>query len=280
MKTPTIVCLAGVLLCRAATPAFAASCDSLAAIALKGTTITGAHVVPAGQFSLPSERPTAGRGANPYASLSEFCRVSATLRPSNDSDIKVEVWLPTSGWNGRFQAVGQGGLAGSIPYPELAAALSAGYATAGTDTGHVGDSAEFALGHPEKLVDFAYRAMHEMAVKAKAIVAAHYDRPASHSYFNGCSGGGRHAITSAQRFPADFDGIVAGASSWNQPRMDAARIAVNRIVNRSPESGLPPGKFPMIHAAVLQACDAQQPDVAAIRRETRAVERHVHDQPP
>ena len=179
----------------------------------------------------------------------------ATVRPTEDSDIKVEVWLPASGWNGRFQAIGQGGLAGSIPYAEMAQALAASFATSGTDTGHAGDSAEFAIGHPEKLVDFAYRAMHEMATKSKTIIESHYGRAPDRSYFNGCSGGGRHGITSAQRYPVDFDGIIAGASSWNQPRMDAARVAVNRFINRTPESRLPPDKFPMVHDAVLKACD-------------------------
>jgi feruloyl esterase len=230
----------------------AGACGDLAKLSVADTTITSAEAVAAGAFTAPRAR---GGAAQSFANLPAFCRVAATVRPTSDSDIKIEVWLPASAWNGKFQAVGQGGLAGSIPYPEMAAALIAGYATTGTDTGHVGDSAEFVPGHPEKLIDFAYRAIHEMAVNGKAIVAARYGTAPARSYFNGCSGGGRHGLTSAQRYPADFDGIVAGASTWNQPRMDAARIAVNRIVNRSPESGIPPQKFPMIHEAVLRACD-------------------------
>ncbi len=115
-----------------------------------------------------------GGRAQVYASLPSFCRVAATLAPSSDSDIKVEVWLPASGWNGKFQAVGNGGWAGTISYPALAQAVAAGYATASTDTGHTGNSGAFALGHPEKLVDFGYRAVHEMTVQAKAIVDAFY----------------------------------------------------------------------------------------------------------
>ena len=103
-----------------------------------------------------------------YASLPAFCRVAATLTPSSDSDIKIEVWLPSSGWNGKFQAVGNGGWAGSISYAALAGAVNAGVRHGGTDTGHVGNSGSFALGHPEKVTDFAYRAVHEMTVKAKA----------------------------------------------------------------------------------------------------------------
>ncbi len=139
----------------------------------------------------------------------------------------------------------------------MAPELAQGYAVAGTDTGHAGSTADFMPAHPEKLVDFAYRSTHEMAVAAKAIVAAFYGSPAHHAYYNACSGGGRHALTSAQRFPADFDGIVAGASSWNQARLDAARIAINLTVNRTADSRIPAAKYPMIHEAVLQACDAK-----------------------
>ena len=118
--------------------------------------------------------PTGPAGRTVYAKLPSFCRVTATLTPSTDSDIKIEVWLPASGWNGKFQAVGNGGWNGSIPYAALANAVLAGYATAGTDTGHVGNSASFAFGHPEKVIDFGYRAVHEMTVKAKSIIDAFY----------------------------------------------------------------------------------------------------------
>ena len=178
-----------------------------------------------------------------------------TSKPSSDSDIRIEVWLPESGWNGKFQAVGDGGLAGSIPFALMAPALAAGYATAGTDTGHVGGNADFMPAHPEKLIDFAYRSTHEMAVTGKAVIAAFYGNAPIWSYYNACSGGGRHALTSAQRYPVDFQGIVAGAASWNQARLDAGRVGVNLTVNRTPESRIPASKYPMIHDAVLRACD-------------------------
>src|SRR5687768_16532310 len=118
--------------------------------------------------------------------------------------------MPLQGWNGKFQAVGNGGWAGTLPRAAMADALQAGYATAGTDTGHQGgDGAAFALGHPEKVTDFAYRAVHEMTVTAKAVITAFYARPARLSYFNGCSTGGRQGLMEAQRFPEDYDGIVA-----------------------------------------------------------------------
>ncbi len=247
-----------IALCVFATEAAAAACEDLVRLGRPATAVTIAQTVAAGAFTPPGG-PGGGRGgaAQLYPRLPAFCRVAATLTPSSDSDIKVEVWLPVSGWNGKFQAVGNGGMAGTIPYPAMAAALNAGYATAGTDTGHVGNNADFVPGHPEKLVDFAYRAIHEMTVASKAVIQAHYGGPPKRSYFNGCSQGGRQGITSAQRYPEDFDGIVAGASAWNSMRMHGARMAVNLTMNRTPDSAIPASKYQAIHNAVLQACDGR-----------------------
>ncbi|OFW18736.1 MAG: hypothetical protein A3H97_17865 [Acidobacteria bacterium RIFCSPLOWO2_02_FULL_65_29] len=250
--------------------AAAASCESLASLALPNATITKAETVAPGAFTPPAAAPGAGRGgaqgrgaaggrggATPvYATLPSFCRIAATLKPSSDSEIKVEVWLPSSGWNGKFQAVGNGGWAGSISYPAMAAAVAAGYATASTDTGHAGNSAAFALGHPEKLVDMGYRAIHETAVHGKAVVGAFYGSPAAVSMFNGCSTGGRQGVTEAARYPADFDGIIAGASAIYNARLSGSRIAINQFVNRTGGSAIAPEKLPAVHAAVLNACDA------------------------
>jgi len=225
-------------------------CESLISLSLPDTTITMAQTVTAGALTVSSNF-----GTDAWADLPAFCRVAATLTPSSDSNIRIEVWIPVSGWHGRFQAVGAGGLAGRIPYRLMARALTAGYATAGTDTGHVGNNADFMPEHPEKLVDFAYRANHEMAVAAKSVISSYYGKPPTRSYYNGCSGGGRHGLTSAQRYPGDFDGIVVGASSWDQARLDAVRIGINLTVNRTPESRIPTSKYPMIHEAVLEACD-------------------------
>ena len=150
----------------------AASCESLSSLVLPNTSITLAQMVSAGGFSLPGTGPAVPQ----FSQLPAFCRVVATLTPSADSDIKIEVWLPTVSWNGKFQAVGNGGWAGTISYGALASALQEGYATASTDTGHVGGNASFAIGHPEKVIDFAYRAVHEMAVTSKPIIAAFYNR--------------------------------------------------------------------------------------------------------
>ena len=145
-----------------------AACARLTSLTLPNTTVTSAQVVPAGQF-----KPPAGNAAG-FADLPAFCRVALTIAPSRDSDIKSETWLPLSGWNGKFQEVGNGGWNGDIQYSALAEALRRGYAAASTDTGHAGGSASFALGHPEKLIDFGYRAVHETALQSKATLAALY----------------------------------------------------------------------------------------------------------
>jgi feruloyl esterase len=245
-------------------PAFAATCESIAALKLPGTTITAAQVVAPGAFK-PSPSPSAAV-LKSFENLPAFCRVQGVIQPSSDSHIEFEVWLPMSGWNGKYFGVGNGGLAGSISYtfgvisdiPGLREALVAGYATASTDTGHQGAMTEgkWALGHPEKIIDYGYRAIHETTEKSKAIIRAFYGVAPKLSYYFGCSTGGRQGLAEAQRYPEDFNGIVAGASSWNQLRLHAARIALNLIVNKNPDSVIPPSKYSMIHNAVLNACDA------------------------
>jgi feruloyl esterase len=231
----------------------AASCESLSSLALQDTSITVAQLVPAGGFTLPGIGPEA---MQQFSRLPAFCRVAATLTPSSDSDIKIEVWLPAVGWNGTFQAVGNGGWAGNISYGALASALQEGYATASTDTGHTGGNATFAIGHREKVIDFAYRAVHEMAVKSKTIIAAFYDRAPRFSYWTGCSTGGRQGLMAAQRYPEDFDGIVAGAPANNQTQLCAWRIAVEAKILQEPTSVVPQAKLALVNRAVLAACDA------------------------
>lgn len=230
-----------------------ASCESLSSLTLPNTSMTLAQTVPAEGFTLP----TTGAATVPeFSNLPAFCRVAATLTPSSDSDIKIEVWLPASGWNGKLLAVGNGGWAGAISYGQLALALQEGYATASTDTGHTGGNALFAIGHPEKVVDFAYRAVHEMAVKSKAIVTAFYDRGPRLSYWTGCSTGGRQGLMEAQRYPEDFDGIIAGAPANNQTQLCAWRIAVETKILTEPASVVPRAKIALLNRAVLSACDA------------------------
>ena len=231
-------------------PVFAASCDSLASLALPNGTITMAQLVSAGQFSVPAERQA--KGPNPYKELPEFCRVAATLKPSSDSDIKIEVWLPSNGWNRKLQAVGNGGWAGVISYSAMAEAVRAGYASVSTDTGHEGGRGTFALDHPEKLIDFSWRSEHEMTVKAKAVIQAFYGSAPHLSYWNGCSTGGRQGFKEAQEFPNDFDGIIAGAPA----NRTAVSLWIAAAVLKDPASYIPASKYPVIHQAALDACDA------------------------
>jgi feruloyl esterase len=182
--------------------------------------------------------------------------VQITSKPSADSDVRIEVWLPLSGWNGKFQGVGNGGWAGTISYPALTAAVALGYASASTDTGHSTTGASFAVDHPEKLTDYAYRGTHEMTVNAQAAIAAFYGGKPKLSIWNGCSTGGRQGVVEASKYPADYDAIIAGAIPATSPRLHAARIHLSQIVHRSPESYIPPEKYPMIHEAALRACDA------------------------
>jgi feruloyl esterase len=253
MKLVTVVLSAVCAFLSLSTHAFAASgsCESLSALKLPGTTITMAQAVVPGGFSPPG----ATGGADAFKTLPAFCRVAATIKPTSDSDIKVEVWLPVSGWNGKYQAVGNGGWAGSISYAAMARAIREGYATSSTDTGHTGGSASFVLGHPEKLIDFAYRSVHEMTAKSKAIVNAFYGSDAKRSYFNGCSTGGRQALNAAQRYPNDFDGIVAGAAANPKTRLDVWRVWITQAMFKNEASFIPPEKHRVIHEAVLNACD-------------------------
>ena len=189
------------------------------------------------------------------ASAPAFCRVALTSKPTADSDIKIEVWLPASGWNGKLQAVGNGGWAGTISYQPLAAAVALGYAAASTDSGHTTPGASFAVGHPEKLVDYAHRSLHELAIHAKAVVGAYYGKQPAASLWNGCSTGGNQGLTLASMYPADFDAIIAGAPPDERSRVHAVRLVLHRIVHRSAGSYIPPEKYPAIHQAALDACD-------------------------
>ena len=248
-----VASLAAAWLVIATAPASAATCESLASLALPGATITMAQPVAAGAFTPPP----GGRGgaANQFADLPAFCRVAATLKPSSDSDIKIEVWLPASGWNGKFQAVGNGGWNGNIDRNALAAGLRRGYATASTDTGHEGGGGPW-MQSQEKLVDFGHRAVHEMTVRAKAMIAAYYETAPRLSYFTGCSAGGRQGMKAAQRYPEDFDGIVAGAPAVNTTGRAAFAMWVAQNLRQTEGSYIPPAKYPAINNAVLDACDA------------------------
>ena len=250
MKPTTVLALT-VLCAGVAAEVRAASCERVATLRLANTTVTSAADVAAGAFAAPG-----GLWAR-----AEVVRRPAALLPCRRHADAVERFghqdrslAAGAGWNGKFLAVGNGAWQGLIAYPAMAEALRRGYATSSTDTGHVGGSASFGMGHPEKVTDFAYRAVHEMTVAAKAIVNAFYDRAPQRSYWNGCSAGGRQAMKAAQMFPADFDGIIAGSPGldWTGRSAQAVRIAQ---ALQKPEARLTPATLQVLHTAVVAACD-------------------------
>jgi len=244
-----------------ATPLYAASCEKLKQLQIADTEVTLAQSVSTGMFDLPDEilpARAAATARREFSRLPAFCRVAATIRPTKDSDIKIEIWMPSSSWNGRFLGVGNGGWGGSIAYPALMTALKQGFAAGSTDTGHAGKSgdASFVLGHPEKLIDFGYRSVHLMSVDAKAIIAKFYGKPIRYSYWNGCSTGGKQALTEAQRYPEDYDGIVAGAPANFFTHLMFGNIWPAIATLKDPATKIPDGKYPAIQQAVMKACDA------------------------
>jgi feruloyl esterase len=244
-----------------ATPLRADSCKKLKQLRIADTEITLTQSVAAGKFDLPEEVLPEGAAAaahQAFSKLPAFCRVAATIRPTKDSDIKIEIWMPDSAWNGRFLGVGNGGWGGSIAYPALMTALKQGFAAASTDTGHTGKSgdASFALGHPEKLIDFGYRSVHLMSVDSKAIIANFYEKAIRYSYWNGCSTGGKQALTEAQRYPEDYDGIVAGAPANFFTHLMFGNIWPAIATVKDPATKIPDEKYPVIQQAVMKACDA------------------------
>jgi feruloyl esterase len=246
------------------------SCVTLAKLKLADARILHADHIAAGAFpTLPGLQPAE---AQPLKRLPALCRVVAQLTPSSDSDIKMELWMPATGWNGRFRGQGNGAFAGVIDIPEIAVAVSQGYASAGTDTGHAGPGRDssWALGHPQKVIDFGYRAIHEMTRQSRAIIQAYYGSAPKHSYFASCSDGGREALMEAQRFPEDYDGIIAGAPAYDWTALLTNFVFNSQALTLQPDSYIPPAKIPAISSAVLAACDAQDGVTDGILNDPRA----------
>lgn len=246
------ICLASVAL--AAPDAGSGKCSDLKnTFSMPNTTITSAQTVPAGTFSPLNPGPNAA----PVPGLPSFCRVIGTLTPTSDSQIGIEVWLPTSGWNGKLESIGNHNLGGVIYHGDMGHALLRNYAVASTDTGHVGNDAEWGAGHPQKVADFGWRAVHQSTVTAKALIAAFYSVNPRYSYFNGCSMGGREALQEAQRFPDDYDGIISGSAMNNWTRSHIAHIWAAQVLLQDGADGahyIPPSKSELIVNAVLAKC--------------------------
>lgn len=199
-----------------------------------------------------------GRATPP---LPGFCRVTGTLRPVAGSRIGYELWMPSAdAWTGRFQMVGNGGYSSTLPTAAMADALRRGSAVVATDTGHRGDDPDFARGRPESIVDWGWRSVHLTAIAAKSIVRRYYGRPATYTYFNGCSTGGHQAMTEAQRFPADFDGIVAGAPGSDRVRLNAAFLWQYLANHRPGQDDAPilgAGDLALLQRHSLASCKAR-----------------------
>ncbi len=243
MKLP----LLAALFLPAASVALAADCGALSSMTIPGGSITAAKSVPAGNFT-----PAGGRAVD---NLPAFCEVHGVLKPTAVSQINFEVWLPESGWNGKLEGVGNGGLAGTISYPAMGTALRNGFATASTDTGHTAAEPKEWLENRERLIDYSYRGLHLTTEAAKAIVKAYYSQAPKYSYYLGCSTGGKQGLMEAQRYPADYDGVIAGdaANFWTHQMMNEVWIGV---VTSSPETNLPQEKLELLQNATLAACDA------------------------
>ena len=228
----------------------AASCTQVAGLELPDTAISLTEVVPVGSFTPP--------GSSSALDLPSFCRVVGMTAPA----VNFEVWLPMKGWNRKFQGVGNGGMAGSIRYSAMAAALIRGYATASTDTGHttgtVAFDASWALGRPDLIADFGHRALHLTTVNAKAVTEALYGEPPSYSYYVGCSKGGQQGLMEAQRYPDDYDGLIAGNPANDWTRFYAgAHLWYSLAMLDDLQSYVPPDKLSALGDAVNAACDGK-----------------------
>jgi hypothetical protein len=224
-------------LTQAATPRAAPTCGALTAQALPHATVTAAADAPAGQLTA--------------------CKIEVTAKPRSDSDIRIEIWIPEgAAWNGRYVQFGNGGFAGQISSKRLEAAAALGYAVAMTDDGHESldrTDARWAVGHPQKVIDFGWRASKETTDAAKALIRVYESEAPKYAYFQGCSDGGREALMEAQRFPDDFDGIVAGAPAYNLSGL--LTMAVNDVQALAQTQGsLDDDALKTLEAGALATC--------------------------
>ena len=229
--------------------AHGADCSSLASLRLDYTEITSVKSLPAGPYVPPgTTTPIPGGG------LPALCEVQAIIRPTADSAIEILVWLPTA-WNGKYQQLGNNGFAGIFKYPEMAENIRRSYAVASTNTGHrsVGFDISWAFPHPEKVTDMVWRGVHELTLKAKQIIAAYYGKPARYSYWNGCSTGGREGLMQAQRFPDEWDGIIAGGALAYWTRVATQELFLSIQLGNAKISN---AQLTAVNQAVIQACDA------------------------
>ncbi len=236
----------------AQTAAAPVGCEAVASVvSIDGARLTASALVAKGTFTPP------GAAA---LEVPAFCRVQGVASPSPDSAIAFEVWVPASGWNGRLEVVGNGGYAGAIGYEDMGAALARGYATAGGDSGHQGPDGDlaFVIGHPERMADWGHRSVHAVLAAATRVVRVATGQDAAHTYYFGCSTGGGQGLAEAQRYPADFDGMVLGAPGNNRTRLNAYFLWMYAANHVHGAEVIPAGKLPFITQAAIDACDRQK----------------------
>lgn len=242
------------------TAAHATRCTNLNGDTLPGNgTVTLAQNIPAGNYTAPD--------GSQYSNLPAFCRVTATLAPTSDSDIKIEVWLPdAAAWNGDFVGTGNGGYAGAISYSELGNTLALGFAVANTDMGTSPSTAfngEPLTGHRQKQIDFGYRSTHLMTTAGKHIVETYYSTPAAYNYFSGCSTGGGQAYHEIEQFPADYDGVLGGAPAENRTHVHVAALWSYYITHVAQDAIMSESLLQTVTQSVLAQCGTQNGGLAS-----------------
>ena len=251
-KSMILSCTAALLASSAlAAPALAIECEALWDYKIPNSDIHSVQTNAAGLYRAAD--------GTVLDNMPTFCRVAVAAHPTGDSDIEYEVWMPSSGWNGKFVGLGNGGFTGTIRYDQMADMVKAGYATANTNTGHWGSDGTFAYRRPEKIIDFGYRAVHLMTEQSKTLVKAFYSKDPSRSYFSGCSQGGRQGMMEAQRYPEDYDGIIVGdpAYNWTNHYIAGHLWLASVLYDKGPNSILPDWVAPIVGKAVNDACDAK-----------------------
>jgi len=233
------------------------TCESLKSVKIPNVTITS---VTAGSPGYELSAQGGGFMSAPARKIKvPFCRIEAFAAPSSDSHIGIEVWLPAAeNWNGKFLAAGNPGFIGSLSSAGLAGIMERGYVAGGTDTGHVDQGFEWAIGHPEKWADWGYRAVHEMVVVTKTMAEKYYGKSIQYSYWNSCHNGGNQGLNEAQRYPDDFDGIVASDPAYWISHLQPGSLYISWVALKdgvgSP-SYIPPAKITSLNKAAIAACD-------------------------
>jgi feruloyl esterase len=231
-----------------------AQCDlaAITRLGLDNVSITAVDRQAAGSFTPPG-------GRVPFTELPAFCRVRARVTTSNDSMVNFDVWVPGT-WNGKIVVTGNGGYSNVPAYRDMAYAMTQGYAAVGGDTGHqtpTPDDLQWGAAHPERILDWGTRSIHAIIGPSQRIVASIAGSPMRRSYYYGCSTGGHQAYAEMQRYPQDFDGVIAGAPGNNRVRLNAAYLW-QYLSNHSPGDGaeiIPAAKLPIVTRAVVAACD-------------------------